>query len=62
MEQHRRVTCARDGRNPFIIPLGASTPLGAMAIARGVKELVDQGLEPDVIVHAIARQAGRRPD
>ena len=41
-----------DGRRPFIIPLGASTPLGAMAIARGVKELVDQGLEPDVIVHA----------
>ena len=41
-----------DGRQPFIIPLGASTPLGAMAIARGVKELVDQGLEPDVIVHA----------
>ena len=40
------------GRNPFVIPLGASTPLGAMALARGVKELVDQGLEPDVIVHA----------
>ena len=40
------------GRNPFVIPLGASTPLGAMAIARGVKELVEQGLEPDVIVHA----------
>ena len=40
------------GRNPFVIPLGASTPLGAMAIARGVKEVVDQGLEPDVIVHA----------
>jgi len=40
------------GRNPFVIPLGASTPLGAMAIARGIKEVVDQGLEPDVIVHA----------
>jgi len=40
------------GRKPFIIPLGASTPLGAMAIARGVKELVDQGANPDVIVHA----------
>ena len=40
------------GRKPFIIPLGASTPLGAMAIARGVKELVDQGVNPDVIVHA----------
>ena len=40
------------GRKPLVIPLGASTPLGAMAIARGVKELVDQGTSPDVIVHA----------
>ena len=40
------------GRKPFLIPLGASTPLGAMAIARGVKELVDQDAKPDVIVHA----------
>lgn len=40
------------GRKPFIIPLGASTPLGAMAIARGVGELVAQGVTPDVIVHA----------
>ena len=40
------------GRHPFVIPLGASTPLGAMALARGVKEVVGQGLEPDVIVHA----------
>jgi 1-aminocyclopropane-1-carboxylate deaminase/D-cysteine desulfhydrase-like pyridoxal-dependent ACC family enzyme len=40
------------GRHPVIIPLGASTPLGAMAIARGVGELVMQGIVPDVIVHA----------
>jgi 1-aminocyclopropane-1-carboxylate deaminase/D-cysteine desulfhydrase-like pyridoxal-dependent ACC family enzyme len=40
------------GRHPVIIPLGASTPLGAMAIARGVGELVTQGVVPDVIVHA----------
>jgi L-cysteate sulfo-lyase len=40
------------GRKPFVIPLGASTPLGAMAIARSVKELVEQGVQPDVIVHA----------
>lgn len=40
------------GRRPFIIPLGASTPLGAMAIARGVGEMVAQGIAPDVIVHA----------
>jgi len=40
------------GRRPLIIPLGASTALGAMAIALGVKELVEQGVEPDVILHA----------
>src|SRR6185503_13777141 len=39
------------GGNPFVIPLGASTPLGAMAIARGVGEMVAQGVTPDVIVH-----------
>ena len=40
------------GGHPFVIPLGASTPLGAMAVARGVGELVAQGVSPDVIVHA----------
>ena len=40
------------GRKPFIIPLGASTPMGAMSIALGVKELVDQGVTPDIILHA----------
>lgn len=40
------------GRRPWVIPLGASTPLGAMAIARGVGEMVAQGVTPDVIVHA----------
>lgn len=40
------------GRNPVVIPLGASTPLGAMAIARGVGEMVSQGIVPDVIIHA----------
>lgn len=40
------------GRRPVVIPLGASTALGAMAIARGVGEMVAQGITPDVIVHA----------
>ena len=40
------------GRHPTVIPLGASTPLGAMGFARGVGELVYQGLVPDVIVAA----------
>ncbi len=41
-----------EGRRPVVIPLGASTPLGAMAVARGVGELVSQCLVPDVIIHA----------
>jgi 1-aminocyclopropane-1-carboxylate deaminase/D-cysteine desulfhydrase-like pyridoxal-dependent ACC family enzyme len=40
------------GRHPYEIPLGASTPLGALGFARGVGELVTQGIIPDVIVHA----------
>jgi 1-aminocyclopropane-1-carboxylate deaminase/D-cysteine desulfhydrase-like pyridoxal-dependent ACC family enzyme len=40
------------GRRPCEIPLGASTPLGAMAYARAVAELAGQGPAPDVIVHA----------
>jgi 1-aminocyclopropane-1-carboxylate deaminase/D-cysteine desulfhydrase-like pyridoxal-dependent ACC family enzyme len=41
-----------DGRRPFAIPIGASTPLGALAFALGVAELVDQMPAPDVIVHS----------
>jgi 1-aminocyclopropane-1-carboxylate deaminase/D-cysteine desulfhydrase-like pyridoxal-dependent ACC family enzyme len=40
------------GRRPFGIPLGASTPTGALAIAKGVGELAYAGLVPDVIVSA----------
>ena len=40
------------GGKPAVIPLGASTATGAMAIARGVGEMVAQGVTPDVIVHA----------
>jgi L-cysteate sulfo-lyase len=41
-----------DGGRPVVIPLGASTPLGAMGLARGVGEMVMQTVVPDVIVHA----------
>jgi 1-aminocyclopropane-1-carboxylate deaminase/D-cysteine desulfhydrase-like pyridoxal-dependent ACC family enzyme len=41
----------RAGRHPYEIPLGASTPLGALGFAQGVGELARQ-LRPDVIVHA----------
>lgn len=42
----------RAGGTPFVIPLGGSTPTGAMGMARGVAELGMDGVKPDVIVHA----------
>ena len=42
----------RDGRTPFVIPVGGSTPVGAMGMARGVAELGLDGVKPDVIIHA----------
>ncbi len=41
-----------DGRRPYTIPVGASTPLGALGFVRGMLELLDQIGAPDVIVHA----------
>ncbi|HVT38225.1 MAG TPA: pyridoxal-phosphate dependent enzyme, partial [Gemmatimonadaceae bacterium] len=41
-----------EGRKPYAIPLGASTPLGALAFARAVGELLAQTEPPDVIIHA----------
>jgi 1-aminocyclopropane-1-carboxylate deaminase/D-cysteine desulfhydrase-like pyridoxal-dependent ACC family enzyme len=42
----------RAGRRPYVIPVGASTPLGAAAFAQAVEELIAQGPAPDAIVHA----------
>jgi 1-aminocyclopropane-1-carboxylate deaminase/D-cysteine desulfhydrase-like pyridoxal-dependent ACC family enzyme len=42
----------RAGRTPFVIPLGASTPLGAVAFVAAVAELSKQIDPPDVIVHS----------
>ncbi|HEV3058131.1 MAG TPA: D-cysteine desulfhydrase family protein [Vicinamibacterales bacterium] len=41
-----------EGRRPFAIPVGASTPLGALAFAAALVELVHQMAPPDVIVHS----------
>lgn len=41
-----------EGRRPFLIPLGASTPIGALGFVAAVAELVEQQMVPDVIVHA----------
>jgi 1-aminocyclopropane-1-carboxylate deaminase/D-cysteine desulfhydrase-like pyridoxal-dependent ACC family enzyme len=38
------------GRRPFVIPLGASTPLGAAAYAMAVTELLAQAPAPDWII------------
>ncbi|HEY7499210.1 MAG TPA: D-cysteine desulfhydrase family protein [Vicinamibacterales bacterium] len=40
------------GRNPYIIPVGASTPLGAAAFVQAIEELLQQMPPPDVIVHS----------
>ena len=47
----------REGRTPYVVPLGASTPLGSLGFARAVGELLAQIEPPDVIVHA-ASSAG----
>lgn len=41
-----------EGRRPFMIPLGASTPLGACGYALAVDELLTQIAPPDAIVHS----------
>jgi 1-aminocyclopropane-1-carboxylate deaminase/D-cysteine desulfhydrase-like pyridoxal-dependent ACC family enzyme len=50
-----RVTAA--GGRPYTLPLGASTPLGALAFAQAIGEMLDQLAQrrlgpPDAIVHA----------
>jgi D-cysteine desulfhydrase family pyridoxal phosphate-dependent enzyme len=41
-----------DGRRPFVIPIGASTPLGALGFVLAIAELIDQLPAPDAIVHS----------
>ncbi|OFW11802.1 MAG: hypothetical protein A3H96_27135 [Acidobacteria bacterium RIFCSPLOWO2_02_FULL_67_36] len=42
----------RGGGHPYVIPIGASTPLGAAAYALAVAELLQQIPAPEVIVHS----------
>lgn len=42
----------RAGKRPFAIPLGASTPLGALGFAAAVGELLQQLAPPAAIIHA----------
>jgi len=41
-----------EGRQPFEIPIGASTPLGALGYLHAVVELLGQVPAPDVVVHS----------
>jgi 1-aminocyclopropane-1-carboxylate deaminase/D-cysteine desulfhydrase-like pyridoxal-dependent ACC family enzyme len=53
-----RATLAADGHRPYVIPVGGSTPYGALGFAAAYLELLEQtaaeGIEPGVIVHATA--------
>ena len=40
------------GGHPVEVPLGASTPIGAIGFVRAIGEMLEQGVRPDVIVHA----------
>ncbi len=42
----------RAGRAPYEVPLGASTPLGALGFVRAIGEMLEQIDAPDVIIHA----------
>jgi D-cysteine desulfhydrase family pyridoxal phosphate-dependent enzyme len=41
-----------DGKRPFLIPYGGSSPIGAAAYASAFSELVAQGVTPDTIIFA----------
>ena len=51
MERAAESVLAQGGR-PFVIPLGASTPLGAAAFVAAIDELGQQIEPPDVIIHS----------
>jgi D-cysteine desulfhydrase family pyridoxal phosphate-dependent enzyme len=42
----------RQGRRPYVIPIGASTPLGGAAFVHAVAELHSQVGAPDLILHS----------
>ncbi len=45
-------TAWSDGRRPYLIPLGASNAIGALAYVYAFDELMRQPIKPDWIVHA----------
>ena len=53
-----RASLVDRGHRPYVIPVGGSTPTGALGFAAAYLELIEQaaaaGIEPGVIVHATA--------
>jgi 1-aminocyclopropane-1-carboxylate deaminase/D-cysteine desulfhydrase-like pyridoxal-dependent ACC family enzyme len=45
-------TLRNSGRHPYVIPIGASIPLGALGFVHALAELVEQIDPPDFIFHA----------
>lgn len=41
-----------EGKQPYLVPYGGSSPIGAAGYALALQELLDQGLRPDWIVFA----------
>jgi D-cysteine desulfhydrase family pyridoxal phosphate-dependent enzyme len=39
-----------DGRRPYLIPYGGSSPVGAVAYSLAIQEVLDQGIQPDWII------------
>jgi D-cysteine desulfhydrase family pyridoxal phosphate-dependent enzyme len=52
MLNHTYLKAESDGRAPFLIPYGGSSPVGAAAYAYALEEMVEQGYQPDWIVFA----------
>lgn len=42
----------KEGKRPYLVPYGGSSPTGAAAYAVALKELLDQGVNPDWIIFA----------
>jgi D-cysteine desulfhydrase family pyridoxal phosphate-dependent enzyme len=47
-----RDRAASEGRHPYLVPYGGSSPTGALAYAFAIEELMQQGVHPDWIVFA----------
>ncbi len=41
---------ARDGKRPYLVPYGGSSPTGALGYAYAVQELLEQGIQADWVV------------